>query len=107
MEYHFLSFYNFCNRDQTVELYTECSDHLPVIKGVNKIAGGVVGWCRVHNLYLIGFLILTLLSDTMIGKQEWLFVEQDTVLNFLYNQNIFCESVYECFLIVKLSTNVK
>lgn len=26
--------------------------NLPVIKGVNKIAGGVVGWCKVHNLYL-------------------------------------------------------
>ena len=28
-----LSFYNFCNRDQTVELYTECSDKSSCDKG--------------------------------------------------------------------------
>ena len=81
--------YNFCNRDQTVELYTECSDKSSCDKGVNKIAGGVVGGAKCIIFIWIGFLILTLLCDTTIGKQGMALVEQDTVLNFLYNQNIF------------------
>ena len=45
----------------------------------------------------IGFLILTLLCDTTIGKQGMTLVEQDTVLNFLYNQNIFVKVFMSVF----------
>lgn len=71
--------------------------NLPVIKGVNKIAGGVVGGAKCIIFIWIGFLILTLLCDTTIGKQGMALVEQDTVLNFLYNQNIFVKVFMSVF----------
>ena len=71
--------------------------NLPVIKGVNKIAGGVVGGAKCIIFIWIGFLILTLLCDTTIGKQGMALVEQDTVLNFLYNQNIFVKVFMSIF----------
>ena len=71
--------------------------NLPVIKGVNKIAGGVVGGAKCIIFIWIGFLILTLLCDTTIGKQGMTLVEQDTVLNFLYNQNIFVKVFMSVF----------
>ncbi len=68
--------------------------NLPVINGVNKIARRCSGRCKCIIFIWIGLLILTLLCDTTtIGKQGMALVEQDTILNFLYNQNIFCESV--------------
>ena len=71
--------------------------NLPVINGVNKIAGGVVGGAKCIIFIWIGFLILTLLCDTTIGKQGMTLVEQDTVLNFLYNQNIFVKVFMSVF----------
>ena len=62
--------------------------NLPVIKGVNKIAGGVVGGAKCIIFIWIGFLI---------GKQGMALVEQDTVLNFLYNQNIFVKVFMSVF----------
>ena len=71
--------------------------NLPVIKGVNKIAGGVVGGAKCIIFIWIGLLILTLLCDTTIGKQGMALVEQDTILNFLYNQNIFVKVFMSVF----------
>lgn len=71
--------------------------NLPVINGVNKIAGGAVGGAKCIIFIWIGFLILTLLCDTTIGKQGMTLVEQDTVLNFLYNQNIFVKVFMSIF----------
>ena len=50
--------------------------NLPVIKGVNKIAGGAVGGAKCIIFIWIGFLILTLLCDTTIGKQGMALVER-------------------------------
>ena len=71
--------------------------NLPVINGVNKIAGGAVGGAKCIIFIWIGLLILTLLCDTTIGKQGMALVEQDTVLNFLYNQNIFVKVFMSVF----------
>ena len=83
--------------------------NLPVIKGVNKIAWGVVGGAKCIIFIWIGFLILTLLCDTTIGKQGMALVEQDTVLNFLYNQNIFVKVFMSVFYgnWAQMSNNVK
>ena len=52
---------------------------------------------RFHPRCGTSFLILTLLCDTTIGKQGMALVEQDTVLNFLYNQNIFVKVFMSVF----------
>ena len=57
----------------------------------------VVGGAKCIIFIWIGFLILTLLCDTTIGKQGMALVEQDTVLNFLYNQNIFVKVFMSVF----------
>ena len=70
---------------------------LPVIHGINKIAGGAVGGVKCVIFIWIGLLILTLLCDTTIGKQGMALVEKDTILNFLYNQNIFVKVFMSVF----------
>lgn len=91
-----LSFIISAIRDQTIELYTECSDKSSCDKWSDKIAGGAVGGAKCIIFIWIGLLILTLLCDTTIGKQGMALVEQDTILNFLYNQNIFVK-VFRAF----------
>mgnify|MGYP000497258978 CR=1 FL=1 len=70
-----------------------------MIKGVNKIAGGVVGGAKcIIFIWMRVSIRETLLCDTTIGKQGMALVEQDTVLNFLYNQNIFVKVFMSDFL---------
>ncbi|MDD5803769.1 CvpA family protein [Blautia sp. HCP3S3_H10_1] len=70
---------------------------LPVIHGINKIAGGAVGGLKCVIFIWIALLILTLLCDTSLGKQGMVLVQQDTFLNFLYDQNIFVKVFMSVF----------
>lgn len=62
---------------------------LPVLKGANKMAGGLVGLVKGILFVWIGFLILTVLCSTEIGKQGLALIEKDPVLKLLYEYDIF------------------
>lgn len=62
---------------------------LPVIKGVNKIAGGALGVVKAVIFIWVAFLVLTVLCNTEIGKTGLEMIEKDQILSFLYEQNIF------------------
>ena len=64
---------------------------IPVIRGVNKMAGFLLGGMKSIIFIWIAFLILTVLCNTQIGEKGLEIVQQDTVLNFLYNQNILAK----------------
>ncbi|MCD7868840.1 MAG: CvpA family protein [Clostridiales bacterium] len=64
---------------------------LPVIHGVNKLAGAAVGFLKCILLIWVALLVLTVLCNTTIGKTGLELVEKDTLLSFLYNQNIFAK----------------
>ena len=70
---------------------------LPVINGINKLAGGVVGGAKCVIFIWIALLILTLLCDTSLGKEGLTLVQKDTILNFLYNQNVFVKVFMSVF----------
>jgi uncharacterized membrane protein required for colicin V production len=64
---------------------------LPVLNGVNKLAGAVLGGTKCILFIWIAFLILTVLCNTEIGKQGLKLIEEDYLLNFLYGKNILAQ----------------
>lgn len=70
---------------------------LPVIHGINKIAGAAVGGIKCVIFIWIVFLVLTLLCDTAPGQQGMALIQQDTFLNFLYSQNVFVKVFMSVF----------
>ena len=70
---------------------------LPVINGINKLAGGAVGGIKCVIFIWIALLVLTLLCDTSLGKQGMELVQKDTFMNFLYNQNVFVKVFMSVF----------
>lgn len=70
---------------------------LPVLHGINKIAGAAVGGLKCIIFIWIAFLVITLLCDTSLGQQGMALIQQDAFLNFLYNQNIFVKVFMSVF----------
>ena len=62
---------------------------LPVICGINKLAGAVIGGGKCIIFVWVGMLVLTVLCNTEIGQKGLGLIRGDTVLNFLYDKNIF------------------
>ncbi|HJB28233.1 MAG TPA: CvpA family protein [Candidatus Blautia faecavium] len=62
---------------------------LPLINGVNKIAGAVLGIVKAVLFVWIAFLILTILCNTEVGKAGLELIERDPLLSFLYDTDIF------------------
>ena len=62
---------------------------LPVINGINKIAGAAVGGIKCIIFIWIAFLVLTLLCNTTLGQQGMALIQQDAFRNFLYSQHVF------------------
>lgn len=62
---------------------------LPVINGINKAAGAVVGGAKCVVIIWVVFLALTLLCNTQFGQKGMELIQNDVFLNFLYSQNIF------------------
>ena len=61
---------------------------LPIVRGVNKAAGALVGLMKGIVFVWIAFLILTILCNTGVGQNLMQLVEADTFLSYLYNYNI-------------------
>lgn len=70
---------------------------LPVINGINKIAGAAVGVIKCIIFIWIAFLVLTLLCNTTLGQQGMALIQQDAFLNFLYSQNVFVKVFMSVF----------
>ena len=62
---------------------------LPVINGINKTAGAVVGGAKCIVIIWVVFLALTLFCNTSFGQKGMELIQNDTFLNFLYGQDIF------------------
>lgn len=62
---------------------------LPVINGVNKLAGAALGGVKFLIFIWIALLILSIFCNTEFGRKGLELVENDTFLNFLSQNNIF------------------
>lgn len=71
--------------------------HLPVLNGINKILGALTGLIKGVVFVWIAFLVMTVLCNTGIGQKGMALIEQDTLLNYLYNQNILVQIFMSVF----------
>ena len=72
---------------------------LPVIRGVNKVAGALIGLVKGIVFVWVGFLVLTILCNTNLGQIVMQLVEEDLFLSYLYNQNILVKVFMSVFYI--------
>ena len=61
---------------------------LPVLNGINKIAGGVLGGMEGILYLWVACLFITALSATSIGRLLLLQIESSAWLSFLYERNL-------------------
>ena len=66
---------------------------LPVINGLNRVAGIAVGGLIAVILVWIAFLIITLLYNSDIGKECFRCIENSEFLTFLYEKNVILDWV--------------
>lgn len=70
---------------------------LPVINGVNRLAGALTGVVKAVAFVWIAFLILTIFCSTKAGEAGLKLIEQDSMLSFLYEKNIFMKIFMSIF----------
>ena len=61
---------------------------LPIIDGINRIAGGIVGAGKAVVFLWLIMLGLTVLAGTEIGNKGLEYVSNDVFLDLLYEQNV-------------------
>lgn len=66
---------------------------IPVINGINKLAGVLVGTIQGVIIIWIGFLIVFLCSGTSFGKMLTAQINQSIMLDFIYNNNLILQLI--------------
>ena len=61
---------------------------LPVIGGLNRIAGGILGIGTGLIVVWVLFIIITLMYDSEIGRQCFASIAENEFLTYLYENNI-------------------
>lgn len=61
---------------------------LPVIGGLNRVAGGILGLGTGLIVVWVLFIIITLMYDTEIGKQCFESIGENEFLTYLYDNNV-------------------
>ncbi|MGN8888585.1 CvpA family protein [Blautia sp. HCP28S3_G10] len=62
---------------------------LPVINSANRLTGGAVGIAKGLLFVWLGFLVLTVLCNTEVGKKGLSLIEKDSFLQLLYKYDVF------------------
>ena len=70
---------------------------LPVIRGVNKISGGLLGGVKFVIMIWILFLVFTVLCNTKLGDTALKLIMQDPLLNYLYDKDILIKIFMNIF----------
>ena len=70
---------------------------LPIINGVNRLAGAFFGAAKYILVLWILFLVLTVLCNTQIVEQGLALIRKDYVLNYLYNKDVLIEIFMNVF----------
>lgn len=67
--------------------------HLPIIKGINKLLGGIVGFIQGIILLWLLSLVLTAFSGTEWGIQLMQMVQESALLSIIYNNNVLLKLI--------------
>ena len=68
-------------------------DKLPLIGGMNRVAGGVLGGTMGIGVIWILFLVITIFYDTEFGRAGFEQIEESRILTYLYEGNIFLKYI--------------
>lgn len=71
---------------------------LPIINGINKIAGLVVGLVEGVLIMWILFITLTIFINTPIGQSGFAMINESSILTFLYNNNYLLKIITSVFV---------
>ena len=66
---------------------------LPLLHGINQLAGGVLGLVVGVVLVWIAFLLVTILCNGDIGREFFRLISENPFLLFLYSQNVILKIV--------------
>lgn len=61
---------------------------LPIIKGINKVLGIVAGLAQGLMVVWLLMFLLAVACTSQVGQQMLVYVEENTILTFLYENNI-------------------
>lgn len=64
---------------------------LPILNGINRIAGALLGGSKAVLFIWIAMLILTIFCETSAGKAVFKMIEHDNMLRTLYENNILAK----------------
>ena len=67
---------------------------LPLLRGLNKLAGGVLGLVQGIVFVWIIFLLVSVLCNGNLGKQFFALIHENPFLLFLYNQNVIMKILF-------------
>ncbi len=67
---------------------------LPLLRGINQLAGGVLGLVVGLVLVWIAFLLVTVLCNGELGREFFKLICENQFLLFLYNQNVIMKIVF-------------
>lgn len=70
---------------------------LPVLRGVNKAAGALVGLIKGVLFLWIIFIVFTVLCNTALGTGALELIEQDVFLSYMYSKNILMQIFMSIF----------
>ena len=70
---------------------------LPLLKGVNRVLGLLVGTAQGICVVWILFLIITVMGGTDAGSRILILISQDKVLSVFYDTNIFLKLLMGMF----------
>ena len=67
---------------------------LPLLHGINQLAGGILGLIIGVVLVWIAFLLVTILCNGELGREFFRLISENQFLLFLYNQNVIMKIVF-------------
>ena len=67
---------------------------LPLLHGINQLAGGILGLIIGVVLVWIAFLLVTILCNGELGREFFRLISENQFLLFFYNQNVIMKIVF-------------
>ena len=62
---------------------------LPILRGVNRMCGGALGFVKGICIVWLFFLVVAICSNTEIGSQLLSMIKESPIITFLYESNVF------------------
>lgn len=82
---------------QILSHYLRLMARLPILRGINRLAGGGLGFLKGVLVVWVVLLVMTVLCNTEPGKQCMALIERDPVLTVLYDSDVLVQVFLSIF----------